>query len=129
MRGSKLFSFIEVDDTTPIQKLPLLEQFRVLLRRLSNPDREALKADDAETTYTLQLRANLLDFIHKATKTIRQGEHHSVSMDIHSKFLPVLHDVLKSPKITTYYTVIIVDPEIDLDVDYYIRVKLEVKAY
>lgn len=61
MKGKKLFSFIAVDDDTPIQKLTFSEQLRVLIQRLTNESKEQLKADDAETVYQLQLKANLLE--------------------------------------------------------------------
>ena len=129
MKGKKIFSFVEVDDSTPIQKLSLGEQLRVLIRRATNGDREQLKADDAETVYNLQLKANLLEFLYKATEKVRQGEHHSVTVSISSKFLPVLDDVLQSRSIASYYDVKVFKPEIEYDIDYYIEVTLEVKSY
>ena len=40
MKGKKLFSFIAVDDDTPIQKLTFSEQLRVLIQRLTNESKE-----------------------------------------------------------------------------------------
>ena len=67
-KSKKLFSFIEVTDDTPIQKLSFLEQLRVFVKRITNSDKEQLKAESAETVYILQLKANLLEFIHKADR-------------------------------------------------------------
>ena len=50
MRWKKLASFVDVDDTTPIQKLTVLEQLRVLIRRMAREDKEQLKAEDAAST-------------------------------------------------------------------------------
>lgn len=129
MKGKKLFSFIAVDDNTPIQKLTFSEQLRVLIQRMTNESKEQLKADDAETVYQLQLKANLLDFLQKATEKVRQGEHHSVTVSVSSKFLPVLQEVLESTSISTYYTYIVDKPEIDYDIEYFIKITLEVKSY
>ena len=129
MKGKKLFSFIAVDDDTPSQKLTFSEQLRVLIQRLTNESKEQLKADDAETVYQLQLKANLLEFLHKATEKVRQGEHHSVTVSVSSRFKPVLEDVLQSTSISTYYTYTVDEPEIDYDVEYYIQITLEVKSY
>ena len=128
-KRQKLFSFVELTDDTPIQKLSILEQFRLLVRRLSNDDKEQLKADDAETVYGLQLKANLLEFLNKATEKIRRGDETSVTMQISSKFLPVLDDVLNSSTIATYYTSTVTKPDIEFDIDYFLKLKLEVKAY
>lgn len=127
--GKKLFSFVEVTDDTPIQKLTVLEQLRLLIRRMANDDKEQLRAEDAETVYQLQLKANLLEFLIKATEKVRQGEEKSVTCQISSKFNPVLEEVLQSPSIANYYTATVVSPDIDFDVDYFIKVKLEVKSY
>lgn len=129
MRGKKLFSFVEVDDSTPIQKLTFTEQLRVLVRRLTSEDKEQLKAEDAEVIYQLQLKADLLEFIHKATEKVRQGLHHSVTISISSRFLPVLDDVLESASIATYYTTKVARPDIEYDIEYFIHVTLEVKSY
>lgn len=129
MKGKKLFSFIAVDDNTPIQKLTFSEQLRVLIQRMTNESKEQLKADDAETVYQLQLKANLLEFLQKATEKVRQGEHHSVTVSVSSKFLPVLQEVLESTSIATYYTYSVDKPEIDYDIEYFIQITLEVKSY
>lgn len=128
-RGQKLFSFLEVTDETPIQKLTVMEQFRLLVRKLTNSDKEQLRADDAETIYQLQLQADLLEFITKATNKVRQGKARSVTMRISSKFLPVLDEVLESPSIKPFYTYTVRKPQIDYDIDYYFRLTLEVRAY
>lgn len=129
MKGKRLFSFVEVDDSTPIQKLTFMEQMRVLIKRLTNEDKEQLKAEDAETVYALQLKADLLEFLQKATERVRRGEHKSVTVSVSSKFLPVLEDVLESSSISTYYTYIVDKPEIEYDVEYFIKITLEVKSY
>lgn len=129
VKGKKLFSFLEVTDETPIQKLSIAEQFRLLVHRLSNADAEQLKADSAETVYMLQLQANLREFLYKATTKVRNGEEKSVTMEISSKFLPVLDTVLNSPTIKPFYDWKINKPEIDLDIDYTFQLTLEVKSY
>ncbi len=58
MKG-KLFSFIAVDDNTPIQKLHFSEQLRVLIQRMTNESKEQLKADDAETVYQASAKGQL----------------------------------------------------------------------
>lgn len=128
-KGQKLFSFLEVTDDTPIQKLSVLEQFRLLIRKLSNADSEQLRADDAETVYALQLQADLLEFFQKATEKVRQGAEKKVTCQVSSKFLPVLNDVIESASISPYYEVAVETPDIEYDIDYFIKVTLEVKAY
>lgn len=129
VKGKKLFSFLEVTDETPIQKLSMMDQFRLLVRKLSSSDAEQLKAEDAETVYQLQLKADLQEFLHKATAKVRDGDEKSVTMSISSKFLPVLNEVLEGSTIKPFYTYKMVQPEVDLDIDYFVRLTLEVRAY
>ena len=121
-KGKKLFSFIEVTDDTPIQKLSFLEQLRIFVKRITNTDREQLKVESAETVYLLQL-------LYKATEDVRQGKHRSVTVSISSKFAPVIDEVLQTPSIAAYYNVSVKKPDIDYDIEYSILVTLEVKAY
>ena len=127
--GKKLFSFVEMTDDVPIQKLTVLEQLRLLVRKLANDDKEQLKADDAETVYLLTLKANLLEFFNKATEKIRKGDERSVTCQVSSKFLPVLDEVLQSTSIGSYYAAEVIKPDIEFDIDYFVKVKLEVKTY
>ena len=125
----RLFTYVEVDDNTPIQNLSIKDQLRVILRDLTRDDAEELKADDAATVYELQLRANLLEFIRGSTELIRKGVHSSVTMSISSRFEPVLDEVLSSSAVSNFYDVSVRRPNIEYDIPYMIEVTLEVKRY
>lgn len=127
--SKKLFTYTEIDDRTPIQKLTFSEQMRVLLRQLTHSEKNELATEDAVTREYLVMRANLFDFISKATKSIREGKHHSVTLSISNRFDPVLEEVLSSPQVTNYYTVQVSRPNVDYDIAYFIKIRLEVKAY
>lgn len=129
MIGKKLYTFTNFDDTTPIQKLSLRDQFRLMIKRLANSDQEQLKAEDAVTSQELTLKADLLEFLYKSTDPVRKGFHKSVTVAISSRFLPVLTVVLESTSIANYYDVNMRKPDIEYDIDYNIFVTLEVKAY
>lgn len=128
-KSSKLYTYTQIDDRTPIQKLTLGEQFRVLLRQFTKSDKNELATEDSVTHAYLTMRANLLEFINKATKTIREGKHTSVTMKISNQFDPVLEEVLSSPNIVNYYNVTVERPKIDYDIVYFIKIRLEVKPY
>ena len=67
----KLFSYIEVDDNTPIQKLGVMDQLRVLIRKLGQDDASELIAEDAVTQNLLQLKADLLQLLDDALMSPR----------------------------------------------------------
>lgn len=128
MKRKKLFTYVEVDDNTPIQKLSVKDQLRVLIQKLTRSDTDELKSEDAVTIEQLTLKANLLDFISRATEPIRQGKHRKVTMSIASQFNPVLQEVLESSNIVSYYNVEVNRPDIMYDIPHMITVKLEVKT-
>lgn len=125
--GKKLFSYIEVDENTPIQKLTVMDQLRVVMKKLMQDDAAELAAADAVTLQNLTLKADLLGFLDEALEPIRQGKKRAVSISLSNEFDPVIGDVLGSPRITNYYNVNITRPETDFDVKYNMRVDLEVK--
>lgn len=126
-QGKKLFSFVEVDANTPIQKLSVLDQFRVLIKKMANDDAAELKADDAVTQNLLHLKADLIGFLDTAVEPIRQGKKFAVSVAISSDFEPVLQEVLNSSKFKNYYEITVSKPDIEFDVTYQIRVDLIAK--
>lgn len=126
-QGKKLFSFIEVDANTPIQKLSVLDQFRVLVKKLAKDDAAELAANDAVTQSMLHLKADLIGFLNEAVEPIRQGKRHAVSVSLSSDFEPVLDEVLQSSRFRNYYNITVTRPEIDFDVAYEMRVDLVAK--
>lgn len=127
MKKKKLFTFIDADDSTPIQKLALKDLFILIIKKLTYNEESELLAEDVYTQHTVTLYTNLMTLIKKSTNLIREGKARVVTLNVSSKFKPVLNDVLESPKIANYYDVQVTDPDIDYDIDYFIRVRLEVK--
>lgn len=127
--GQKLYSYIEVNDDTPIQKLSLMDQIRVLLHHLTYDDANELKADDAYTKEILTLKANLSDFLYRATAPIRSGQKKEVAVSVSNQFDKVLDDVLNSPAIRDFYTVQVCRPKFDYDIPFDLLLILKVKEY
>lgn len=125
--GKKLYSFVEVDDSTPIQKLSISDQLRVLFKKLTYDDANELKNDDIVTQQYMTLKATLSSFLRKSTEPIRRGDRHEVIVNVSTKFNPVFDEVINSHEITDFYTVDIVRPKIDYDIPYDIMVRLRVK--
>ncbi|MCM1215005.1 MAG: hypothetical protein NC548_10850 [Lachnospiraceae bacterium] len=125
--GKKLYSYVEVDDSTPVQKLKISDQLRVLLKHLTYDPANELKSEDAVTTEMMTLRANLSTFLRKATDPIRRGKRKEVIVNVSNKFDPVFKDVIESPEIADYYQVSIVRPKIEYNIPYDFMVRLRVK--
>ena len=126
-QGKKLYSFVEVDDRTPIQKLSISDQLRVLLKHLTHDPANELRTEDSVTTERMILKANLSDFLRKATEPIRAGKKREVIVNISNKFDPVINEVISSHEISDFFEVSVVRPKIEYDIPYDFMVKLRVK--
>lgn len=127
MRAKKLYSFVDVDDSTPIQKLKVSDQLRVLLKHLTYDAANELKSEDAVTMERMTLMANLSEFLRKATDPIRAGKKKEVIVNISNKFDPVFDEVINSHEIADFFEVSIVRPKIEYDIPYDFMVRLRVK--
>lgn len=128
MAGEKrLYSFVEVDDRTPVQKLKISDQLRVLLKSLTYDAANELHNEDIVTQEYMQLRANLNDFLRRATAPIRDGRHSEVIVNVSTHFSPVFDEVINSHEIKDFFDVDVVKPKITYDVPYDIMVRLRVK--
>lgn len=128
MAGKKLYTFVEVDDSTPIQKLKVRDQLRVLLKHLTYDPANELKNEDAVTMEYMTLKADLSEFLRKATESIRRGKRKEVIVSVSTKFKPVFEEVLNSHEIKDFYYVSVAKPDISYDIPYDIMVKLRVKG-
>ncbi|MDR1523205.1 MAG: hypothetical protein LBS29_04575 [Endomicrobium sp.] len=127
MAKQRLFTFVDVDDNTPIQKLTIKDQLYTLLKRATNDDSTELEAEDAATTYQLKLKANLIEFLNKSTEAVREGKHKSVTVSVASIFEPVLDEVLQTASILKFYEVSVNKQEIGYDIPYFMEITLNVK--
>lgn len=127
MKGKRLYTFIDADDSVPFSKLKIGEQLRILMRKLTYDPAVELAAEDAVTAEYLQLRADLLDFINKAVDPIRKGNHTNVTLAISGKFAVVLDDVIASKELRNYFHIKVSRPKTDYDAHADILLRLEVK--
>lgn len=125
--GKRLYTFVEVDDSTPIQKLKLTDQLRILFNSLTYDEANELKNEDIVTLEYLTMKANLFEFLRKSTAPLRSGKRQEVIVNISSHFNPVFDEVIHSRDIVNYYNVSITKPEIEYDIPYDILVRLRVK--
>lgn len=125
--GKKLYSFVEVDESTPVQKLKIADQLRVLLKYLTYDAANELKNEDIVTQEYMTLKANLAEFLRRATEPIRAGKRKEVIVNISSSFDPVFEEVINSHEIADFFTVDVVRPKIEYDIAYDFMVRLRVK--
>ena len=125
--GKKLYSFVEVDDSTPVEKLKVSDQLRVLLKHLTYDPANELKNEDIVTQEYMTLKANLSEFLRKATDPIRLGKHQEVIVNVSNSFDAVFDEVINSHEIADFFYVDVVRPKIEYDIPYDFMVRLRVK--
>lgn len=125
--GKKLYSFVEVDESTPVQKLKISDQLRVLLKHITYDAANELKNEDIITQEYMTLKANLAEFLRRATEPIRAGKYKEVIVNVSNHFDPVFDEVIKSHEIADFFVVDVVRPKIDYDISYDFMVRLSVK--
>ena len=128
LAGKKLYTYVDVDDKTPVQKLSIADQLRVILKKITEDPANELKTEDAVTQEYLTLKSNLSEFIQKAVEPIKRGRHRSVVVRVSNAFDPVMKEVLSSRKITDYFTVEVARPDIEYDIPFDILVRFTVKS-
>ena len=126
-RGKNPYSFVEVNANTPFQKLKISDQFRVLLKHLTYDPANELRPEDAVTAEYMTLKADLSDFLRKATNPIRRGKKTEVIVNVSNSFDPVFEDVINSHEIKDFFEVSVVRPKIEYDIPYDFMVRLKVK--
>lgn len=118
---------MEVDESTPIQKLKISDQIRVLIKSWTYDPANDLKNEDLVTQEYMTLKANLMEFLHRSTEPIRRGKRKEVILSISTIFNPVMDEVLNSKEIQNFFYVDSVRPKIEYDIPYDIMVRLRVK--
>jgi hypothetical protein len=127
MKKQKLYSYTVVTDRTPVYKLSIPDQLRLLFRKLFDDGGELLKAEDAKTAETLKLQADLTEFFYRAARPLREGRENSVTMEISGRFGCVLDETLNSVKIAKYYNGTVKRPRSEFGSPNKFFVTLEVK--
>lgn len=127
MKEKRLYSYVEVDDKTPVQKLGIADQLRIILKKITEDPANELANEDAVTRERLMLKANLTEFLRKSVEPIKKGKRKEVILEVSNMFDPVLKEVLESKAIRDYYNVDIARPRVEYDIPLNILLRITVK--
>lgn len=81
------------EDTT-LAKLGVLDQIKLLISKFNNNDVAELDAAEKLSGAAARMKASLLKLIKTAAKDMQDGTVQSVTMQVSSKYLPYLDDVI-----------------------------------
>ena len=119
MEGEVISTRIKATESTTLAKLSFLDQFKLLLHKLSNDDAAELDAAEKLSRVTLKMRASLQNLFTKATEGLDEGAHESVTLKVSSKYLPYLDDVIDEKRgMGRFYNFEIIKRDIPANIDY-----------
>lgn len=114
----KVYEYVVVNDNVPIQKLPLLDLIRVIIKELTKDVASQLDNESELNREIMTLKANLYDFLEKATDPIREGAHYAVSVLVPSLYAPVWKEVINNDLFTKHYNVTVFKPDMEYDLPF-----------
>lgn len=129
MEGEVVSTHIKATENTTLAKLSFLDQFKLLLRRFSNDDAAELDAAEKLSKVTLKMRSSLQNLFMTAVKSLGEGEHESVTLQVSSKFLPYLDSVIDEKRgMGLYYDFQVMKRDLPVTVEYMFVVRISRKV-
>lgn len=129
MDGEVISKRIKATESTTLAKLSFLDQFKLLIHRFNNSDAAELDAAEKMSRISLRMQASLQNLFSKATEGLDEGVHDSVTLQVSSKYLPYLDDVIDPRKgMGRYYNFEITKRDLPVTVDFMFIVKISRKV-
>ena len=129
MEGEVVSLRIKATENTTVAKLGFIDQIKLLLHKFGNEDVAELNAAEKLSSTALKMRASLQKLFTEATKGLESGEHTSVTLQVSSKYLPYIDDVIHKTKgLGRYYNFEVHKKDLPLNVDYMFVVKVKRKV-
>lgn len=85
---------IKVTEDTTLAKLGVFDQIKLLISKFNNNDVAELDAAEKLSGAAARMKASLIKLINTATEDLHDGTSQSVTMQVSSKYLPYLDDVI-----------------------------------
>lgn len=85
---------IKVTEDTTLAKLGVFDQIKLLISKFNNNDVAELDAAEKLSGAAARMKASLIKLINTATEDLHDGIRQSVTMQVSSKYLPYLDDVI-----------------------------------
>lgn len=124
-----LYTTVKVTEKTNTQKLPIIDQLRLLLGKMSDDETTRLEANEALSRKTLEMQSSLSNLINNVTAKMRELGETSVTISLSSRFKPYLNDVISPINGKgRFYDFEIIDKEVPvIGADYFLIMKIKEK--
>lgn len=124
-----LYTRIKVTDKTQTQKLPVMDQLKLLLGKVSNDENIKLEASEKISRANLEMQSALSNLVNNAVQLMKDKGFNSVTLSVSSKFKPYFEEVL-SPDTGKgrFYDFHIEDKKVPVvGVDYFLNMRISEK--
>lgn len=129
MEGEIVSTHIKATEDTTLAKLSFIDQFKLLLTKFSNNDEAELHAAEKMSAVSLRMRASLKKLFTEATKPIEEGKRTSVTLQVSSKYIPYIDDVIDPIRgMGRYYEFEVRKKDLPVNVEYMFIVRIQRKV-
>jgi len=130
--AKKLYTYVVTNDNSSIENLSFKDKVLAVIfqwfKESGREDMERQALQDMVTEDILTLQTDLVIFIDRSLKPIKQGRRRIVLLEIASEFGVVLKDVINNPEYKNYYHIKILSwPKSDFKIKYKIIIRMEAK--
>lgn len=124
-----LYTTIKVTEKTRTTHLPVIDQIKLLLGKVSNDETAKLEASEKVSRANLEMQSALSNLVNEVTSKMRELGKTSATVSISSRFKPYFEDVLSTEYGKgRFYDFEIIDKDIPVEgVDYYLIMKIREK--
>lgn len=124
-----LYTTIKVTDRTQTQKLPVMEQIKLLLGKVTNDETIKLEASEKISRANLEMQSALSNLINNVTQRMKELNHKSVTVAVSSRFKPYFKEVTSvTHGKGRFYNFDIIDKDIPvIGVDYFLTMVISEK--
>ena len=122
-------SHIKATENTTLAKLSIFDQLKLLISRFSNSEEAELNASERLSVESLRMSASLQNLLLRAGDEMKDKNHTSVTLQVSSKFIPYLDDVINERTgLGQYYNIEVYKKDLPLNVNYMFIIKMRLKV-
>ena len=129
MGAEMINTHIKPTESTTLAKLSVMDQIKLMLSKFSNNDADEIRSIEKASSEALKMKASLNKLISTATNSISDGTHTSATLQLSSKYLPYLYEVIDEKYgLGKYYTFKVFKKDLPASVNYKFTMKIERKV-
>ena len=129
MAAELVNTHIKPTESTTLAKLSILDQIKLMLSKFNNNDAAEIAALEKVSSTSLRMKSSLNKLISTATEGISDGTHNSSTLQLSSKYLPYLDEVIDEKYgLGRFYTFKVYKKDLPASIEYKFTMRIERKV-